>query len=54
MIRFEKEGPIFAEFKPGVTRADVERAVADDCFLLPPDAEAEIPSGAWVTIVGSF
>ena len=39
MIRFEKEGPIFAGFKPGVTRADVE---------------AEIPSGAWVTIVGSF
>ena len=24
---------------------------ADDCFLLPPGAEAEIPSGAWVTIV---
>ena len=23
----------------------------DDCFLLPPDAEAEIPSGAWVTTV---
>ena len=27
---------------------------ADDCFLLPPDSDAEIPSGAWVTIVGCF
>ena len=27
---------------------------ADDCFLLPPGEAAEIPSGAWVTVVGSF
>ena len=26
---------------------------ADNCLLLPPGAEAEIPSGAWVTVVGS-
>ena len=24
---------------------------ADVCLLLPPGAEAEIPSGAWVTVV---
>ena len=27
---------------------------ADDCFLLPPDSDVEIPTGAWVTIVGCF
>ena len=27
---------------------------ADDSFLLPPEADVEIPSGAWVTIVGCF
>ena len=25
--------------------------VADDCFLLSPDSNAEIPSGAWVTVL---
>ena len=25
---------------------------ADDCFLLPPGEAAEIPTGAWVTVVG--
>ena len=27
---------------------------ADDCFLLPPGDGAVVPSGAWVTVVGSF
>lgn len=26
----------------------------DDCFLLPPDVEVEIPPGAWITVVGGF
>ena len=25
---------------------------ADDCFLLPPGETAEVPSGAWITVVG--
>ena len=45
-----------ADAERGTADADHWRVVyvpeADDCFLLPPGAAADIPSGAWVTVVG--
>lgn len=47
-----------ANFKPQTSNRDRWRIVydpkADDSFLLPPGVETEIPSGAWVTVVGCF
>ena len=47
-----------SDLRPQTSNRDRWRIVydptADDCFLLPPDSDAEIPSGAWVTVVGCF